>query len=221
MNRFELPRLDWYDEDGRIYKDALIENFNAIEAKLNEINAIDAFSNPLPDVSSISLEDIDEESEEDKVLNLKSFLEITGLMNYPLELQFSGTKISKIAYWNSSYNYTIRTNITTNLTKTNKYLLFNFTTGTASVTSSMASIPTGTSLIGVYLDGRVYNLSTPYGGKLNLMYLLGNMKTSTRTITIGKANNHFYFSNGQEAAITRVESKAGSTTHTFFPEGKQ
>ena len=29
-----LPRPDWYDTEGRIYKDALIENFNAIEDKL-------------------------------------------------------------------------------------------------------------------------------------------------------------------------------------------
>lgn len=31
INYFELPNKDWFDSQGRIYKDALIENFNAIE----------------------------------------------------------------------------------------------------------------------------------------------------------------------------------------------
>ena len=44
LELFELPRKDWFDEDGRIYKDALIDNLNAIEEKLNEIAMISAFS---------------------------------------------------------------------------------------------------------------------------------------------------------------------------------
>ena len=47
-----LPRPDWYDQVsvdettgeiiGRIYKDALIENFNAIEEKLNYLGTLEA-----------------------------------------------------------------------------------------------------------------------------------------------------------------------------------
>ena len=48
-----LPRPDWYDAEGRIYKDALIENFNAIEDKLLELTRLDAFSVQPPDLSSV------------------------------------------------------------------------------------------------------------------------------------------------------------------------
>ena len=63
LSRFSLPRKDWYDNQGtdpdtgeiigRIYKDVLIENFNAIEQKLIEISKLDAFDVNLPDFSKI------------------------------------------------------------------------------------------------------------------------------------------------------------------------
>jgi hypothetical protein len=216
---FVLPRLDWYDEDGRIYKDALIENFNALEAKLTELGQLDAFDNPLPDISALSLEDVTLEDDDDKVVNLRSFLNIFNLINYPIELTFSGTTIKKISYWNSSYAYITRTNVATNLTEENKYLFYNFSNSTVRVDDE-ATIQEGETLLGVYVDGRVINLFTPFIAKLNLMSLLSNMDTSVLSFSTPKASQGIYFKSGQQAAQAGSESKGGSTSNTVTEEGK-
>lgn len=216
---FVLPRLDWYDKDGRIYKDALIENFNALEAKLTELGQLDAFDNPLPDISALSLKDVTLKDDDNKVVNLRSFLNIFNLINYPIELTFSGTKIKKISYWNSSYAYITRTNVTTNLTEENKYLFYNFSNSTVRVDDE-ATIQEGETLLGVYVDGRVINLFTPFIAKLNLMSLLSNMDTSVLSFSTPKASQGFYFKSGQQAAQAGSESKGGSTSNTVTEEGK-
>ena len=53
IDLFALPRPDWYDQEGRIYKDALIENFNALEEKLIEISKLDAFDTQMPDIANM------------------------------------------------------------------------------------------------------------------------------------------------------------------------
>lgn len=216
-----LPRLDWYDEDGRIYKDALIENFNAIEAKLNEINALNAFETPTPDISSLSLENVTLDDSDTKVLNLRSFLTITGLINYPIELEFSGTKISKLAYWDADFHYIVKANIATEITKDDKFLFYNFTNEQIRV-SNDATIQDGETLLGVYVDGRVINCNSPFIAKLNLMYLLGNMKTGTVSATPSAGQDNIYFGDGQQAALVRVESKTDyNKLNTFYQVGKE
>ena len=79
ISRFTLPRKDWYDNQGidsdtgeiigRIYKDVLIENFNAIEQKLIEISKLDAFDINLPDLSKIVYPDVTLDSEDDCIVN--------------------------------------------------------------------------------------------------------------------------------------------------------
>ena len=71
LEHFTLPRTDWYDEEGRIFKDVLIENFNALEKKLNELNALNAFEITLPDFNSIDYPDVTPDSDEDSIVNLK------------------------------------------------------------------------------------------------------------------------------------------------------
>lgn len=216
---FELPRDDWYDSDGRLYKDAIIENLNAIEDKLNELAAINAFEAETPDVSTLSLEDVTLASDDNKIVNLKSLVDILGLINYPMELEFAGTKISKISYYNSSYEYTTRKNITTNLTSENNFLFYNFSNNTVRVSSS-ASIGTNESLLACYVDGRVINMFTPFFAGLNLMYLLSNMNKSTLDFTVGHGTSKFYFASGQQAASGSAESKGGSVSNTAHEEGR-
>ena len=219
---FSLPREDWYDEEGRIYKDAIIENLNAIEAKLNQLNQLDAFSAEMPDISTLSLEDVTLASDNNKIVNLKSFLSIFGLTNYPMELEFSGKKVKKFSYWNSSYQYITLKNKSTSLTKTNKYLFYTFSTSSFSVDSTVSGLSSNKILLGVYLNGRVINLTTPYSAKLNMLYLLSNMKTGSESINIGNQFQYF-FGSGQQACIGRSESggygKVGNMT--FLEEGKQ
>lgn len=221
MNLFELPRLDWYDDDGRLYKDAIIENLNALEDKLNELAAINAFNAETPDVSNLHLDDVTLESEEDKIVNLRSLINIFNLVNYPMELEFSGTKIKKISYWNSSYNYITRTDISTNVTDTNKFIFFNFSDNSVRVANEVV-IGESEALIGCYLEGRVINMFTPYFAKLNLMYLLGNMKQSSLEFTIAHNGGEKYFSDGQMAARNAsAESKASPVTAKMIQYGRE
>ena len=98
---FELPRPDWYDSDGRIYKDALIENFNAIEARLKQLSALGqqviGQGGEIIDTSDIHLDDVTLEDLPNKILNLRSFLTIMDLFNYPIELSFNGKKVVDIS----------------------------------------------------------------------------------------------------------------------------
>lgn len=222
MDRFVLPRLDWHDEEGRIYKDALIENFNALETKLNEINALSAFSTAIPDISQLSLDDVTLESDDNKVVNLRSFLTIFNLVNYPIELTFSGTKIKRIAYWNSDYNYIERNNIATNVTDTNKFIVYNFTNNTVSAKSTVASLQEGEKLLGCYIKGRIITLTTPYSARLNLMYLLANMRRDVQSFKTGPGfgDVNFFFTGGQQAGIRHTGSRGNSPQMTFLQLGR-
>ena len=71
ITNFELPRPDWHDDKGRIYKDALIENFNAIEAKLTDIAELSAVSTDIPDISGVTFEDVTLGSDDEMVVNLR------------------------------------------------------------------------------------------------------------------------------------------------------
>lgn len=113
LEHFNLPRPDWYDVvstdektgeiRGRIYKDRLIENFNAIEAKLNEITKLQPYNTKYPDISKFIYSDVTLDSETNKVVNLKSFIDILGLKNTPLVVQFGDKRLVRLTYYDSNY----------------------------------------------------------------------------------------------------------------------
>lgn len=173
MERFVLPRTDWVDEQGRIYKDALIENLNAIEAKLQEIQALDIFEVTMPDVSDIQIEDdVTLSSPDNKILNLRSFLNITHLEDYPVECSFNGTKIKKLCWWHDN-TYNTLVNKETGCNTTNKYIHFNPSTGT--ITSSSSSSITNNTLIGVWTGGEVMGINGRTFLGVNLLEVLSKM----------------------------------------------
>ena len=211
---FVLPRPDWYDEDGRIYRDALIENFNALEYKFNEFARISAFSTDIPDISDLHLEEVDLTSDDNKVVSLESFINIFDLVNYPMEIVFGDKSIKKISYWNSEYHYITRKNIDVSVTDTNRFVIYNFSDNTARVASSV-TLDTDEALIGCYINARIMTLTTPYEVRLNLMYLLGNMPKGSTSGNWGhddNGNDHKKFPKGtegqQDAGLVGAESKA-------------
>lgn len=181
LDNFELPRLDWHDEEGRIYKDVLIENFNAIQDKLLEISQLDAFEIAPPDISSIVYPDTTLESEDKAIVNLKSFLRLTGLIGYPLECQFSGNTCTKLAYWGEDYTYHTLSNKKTSANKTNPYVYFNHVNGTIA-SSNSSNTPTNCVLIGFYTDGRVRCVNNADYLGINLLYYLSRMNIETLTV---------------------------------------
>lgn len=169
ISKFELPRLDWHDEIsvdietgeiiGRLYKDALIEDFNAIEDKAMEIQGLDIFDISIPEPSDVSYPDSTLDSDDNQIINLKSFVNILGLNGYPFELTFSGATCTKCKYFCSTSKH-IRelTNVATGASASKPYIYLNPTAGT--ITSNATPIAnTGTlSLIGFYINGKVISM---------------------------------------------------------------
>ena len=115
LEHFKLPRDDWYDTVstdpetgeivGRLYKEALIENFNAIEAKLNELSGLTAYETQVPDFSNYNYEDVTLDSPNNKVVNLQSFLKIMNLIGVPIECRFTGKLCNKVTYYDKNMRY--------------------------------------------------------------------------------------------------------------------
>lgn len=111
IERLVLPRLDWYDSEGRINKDALIENFNAIESKINELASVSAFDIAAPDFSTFSFDDVTLSSDDNKIVNLKSFINIMKLKGFPIVCTWEDKVLTKLQYYNDSYRLVTITNV--------------------------------------------------------------------------------------------------------------
>lgn len=173
IDRFVLPRPDWYDEDGRIYKDALIENFNALEAKYNEVLKLTPFTVDEPDWANLELDDVTLESDDERVVNLKSFVEIMKLIDFPIEIVFDGTKCVRLRYYNDEYKLKQITNTTiTGLDNTNRYIYLNSTDNQLYCSSELITTDV---LIGVYNNGKVFTLLDKTPCDINALSLLAKM----------------------------------------------
>ena len=179
VERFSLPYDNWYDEEGRIYKDILIKNLDACEQKLFEVQGLDAFDVEPPDIETMVYPDTTLESDDSCIVNLKSFLTIMGLINYPMELIISGRKIRKLTYWNSSYQYVTKTNVTVDdATDEVPYVYVDLGDGDIKATNNPSTAANGI-LLGVYENGIIRDIHQPFLANLNLMYLLADMQRDT------------------------------------------
>lgn len=191
---FELPRKDWYDSQGRIYKDALIENFNAIEARLRELANTDTSmldSNPDIDITDIHLDDVTLQDDDNKVVNLKSFIDIMKLANFPLTCEFNGTTLVKLTYYDSSYNYKQISKTTVACSNTNKYVYLDYANNEI-VANSSTSTPQGMTLIGVYADGSIRGTTSFDYANINAIYYLARMageRFYSKDRTVGNTAN--------------------------------
>ena len=123
IESFKLPRDDWYDEAGRIYKDVIIENLNACESKLLEMAKLEPVGVTPPDISSVVYPDVTLSSDEDCIVNLRSLNNILNFKNYLIEINTSATTVLKAAYFDDDLNYVVITNATVDgLSSTNKYV---------------------------------------------------------------------------------------------------
>lgn len=189
LDNFSLPRDDWYDSDGRIYKDVLIENLNAIEAKLNELNSLTGFEISLPATSEIVYPDTTLNSNDDEIINLKSFLEITGLINYPLELKSSGTTIERISYWSSGYSYVTKRNVTTTANNNNPFIVMDSNGNISAVASIDQNTPP---IIGFFENGKIMGLNDKNNIPINALYYLPNMKSDMYNFTFSSGTRDEY-----------------------------
>ena len=107
---------NWYDPNtGRVYKDVLIKNFNAIEEEINRLLAIDINDITIPDIGEVEYPDVSlsDEDADSQILNLRSYLDIVQIINYPLVVKTDGnTLITQVEYWGDDLIYHILKNLT-------------------------------------------------------------------------------------------------------------
>ncbi len=176
LEHFNLPRQDWYDVistdektgeiRGRIYKDRLIENFNAIENKLNEIIKLQPYNTKYPDTSKFIYSDVTLDSDTNKVVNLKSFIDIMGLKNTPLAVQFGDKKLARLSYYDNDYKLKNISNINlSDISSTKPFVIADIENQTITVSGDLTEI-SGKVILGKYngesidacLDTPVVNL---------------------------------------------------------------
>lgn len=224
-----LPRPDWYDAEGRIYKDALIENFNAIENKLLELTRLDAFSVQPPDLSSVEYPDVTDLATADdrSILNLKSFLELTGLMGYPLECEFSGTVAKKISFYASDYTYTTIKDYETKANAIYCYVYLDYVNKTVWASNS-STTPDNCCLIGIYESGVVKCVNNKDSIGINPLYYLARMSKESHYIRTDRGTRDSYSSydgvgsNGRlwGACDTNKKTKSDPNNINFLDVGR-
>ena len=218
IEHFVLPYSDWYDEEGRIYKDVLIKNFDAIEQKIIELQGLDAFDVVLPDISTIVYPDTDLTSEDNCIINLKSFIEIMNLVNYPIECDINGITVRKVAYWDSSYNYRVIQNTTLNdVSDTKQFVIVDTTNHTVKAVTSYTPSD-DVIFIGKFINGSIVSIYDKAPVKLNLLNLLANMsKTSTNVKFEGGRDNGARWN--IEATPSRVCGNMNSAAYGEYNTG--
>lgn len=174
IDNFTLPRPDWYDKQGRIYKDALIENFNSLEDKLVLLSELSAFTTDIPDISSVVFPDVTLDSEDDSVINLRSFLNMIPIIGYPIELSFSGTKCVKCCYWSSEYKYETISDVTLDVSDGKKYIYLDYN-NKKFICSSSITTPDGCKLIGAYENSQIIHLNSEQYADINALFYLPRM----------------------------------------------
>lgn len=171
IDKFELPRKDWYDVVGenplgqiigRIYKDALIENFNAIEAKLIDITELDALDIQLPDFSKIVYPDTTLDSSDNDIVNLKSLCKICDIRFIPFNFIIDGTKISFNYIGGTEDNPVLMSivNYETSASDKKKYIWLNINTNSIECSEETYS-EDYMILVGVYTNNRIFTNESP------------------------------------------------------------
>ena len=237
VDRFELPYPDWYDSEGRIYKDILIKNFNAIEDKINELLALDISNFTKPDISQVVYPDVTLSSvdSDTQILNLRSFLNICDLINYPLVVITDGNiKVTKVCYWGSDYHYHTVTNDTLVPNDENRFIYLNYENKEL-IRSSAVSPPTNCVLVAVLKDGSLITNNNNIAGNVNFPSILAAQAYNTQSYTgsgrpngndygVGGNKKGGYDYNGQTMFMWAGETGAvntySGTTYTYGLEKK-
>lgn len=181
LQPFSLPRGDWYDEEGRIYKDILIENFNTIQDKLLQLSQLTPFNTTPPDITQVVYPDVTLDSPEDKIVNVKSLVDILKLKGYPLVSIFSGNVIKELTYYNNNYSLTTIKNVTTTAKASTPYVYLNYVTNSINVSASETT-PTNCLLIGYFSNGTIKSINGTDYSNINLLWVLSQMSIETKDI---------------------------------------
>lgn len=182
LEHFNLPRQDWYDVistdektgeiRGRIYKDRLIENFNAIENKLNEIIKLQPYNTKYPDTSKFIYSDVTLSSDTNKVVNLKSFIDIMGLKNTPLVVQFGDKRLVRLSYYDNDYKLRNISNVDlSTISNTKPFVIADIENQTITVSGDLAEI-SGKVILGKWNGSIIEGCLDNYVASLDIYTML-------------------------------------------------
>ena len=240
-----LPRPDWYDQVsvdettgeivGRIYKDALIENFNAIEEKLNYLGTLEAKDIVLPVFSEMDYPDVTLDSPDNKVVNLKSLLTILNCIGIPLECDMSGSNvIAKLTYYSTDMSKVQLKNIRlTGVSSDKPYVILDYSKKTketcVEVVAELPSDMTNKILLAFYSKGKLLCLDAAHNCDVNLLEILSRMSVETYDIvtpTVGsyRDNSRVGFPimrGGRTVGYQNFESKSGNLSGTYTDIGRK
>lgn len=208
LEHFNLPRQDWYDVvstdektgeiRGRIYKDRLIENFNAIENKLNEIIKLQPYNTKYPDTSKFIYSDVTLDSDTNKVVNLKSFIDIMGLKNTPLVVQFGDKKLSRLSYYDNDYKLKNISNIDlSDISNTKPFVIADIENQDITVSGDLTEI-SGKVILGKWNGETIDSCLDNYAAPLDIYTMLfKSMTPFTKRVSssdfITRGGNQFAF----------------------------
>lgn len=225
LEKFDIPRKDWYDKEGRIYKDALIENFNAIEEALNGLQQLSPFVVGEIDWNEIDIPDVTLNSPDASLINMKSFISMLGLDKYPLVCDVSGLTITRMVWY---YNGTRHTLTNKKLSISNgQFVWFKPADGSISVISADTAASNMSNGVAGWLLGACY------AGELKLLHpaniidydmLVPLSKMQIKPIVdgweLGK-NSQYRWRNrvaGRTVALTIINKRAGSMINLTYPD---
>ena len=209
LEHFNLPRQDWYDVvstdektgeiRGRIYKDRLIENFNAIETKLNEITKLQPYNTKYPDISRFIYSDVTLSSDTNKVVNLKSFIDILGLKNTPLVVQFGDKRLVRLTYYDNNYKLKNISNIDlSTISNTKPFVIGDIENQTITVSGDITEI-SGKVILGKWNGTTIDScLGVPAVNlDANIVQILSSKPYTTKIATGLTDVNVFYYSSAR------------------------
>lgn len=223
----QIPE-DWHDEEGRVFKNKLIDGFNTIETKINEIAALDVDNFTIPDISTTVYPDVSlsDTGKDDCVLNLRSFLSIVELIGFPLNIVTDGNiKITKVEYWGSDYKYHILRNIENIVPdSTNKFIYLDYENNEI-IKSDSSTTPTSCSLIGYLANNKLYTMNSPFECPIDMLSVICKQPKNIDTMAIGgngyMTSGNKTYKEGEQTVVTyTTQSKnSGTTTAKFIRLG--
>lgn len=205
MEQFKLPRDDWFDEDGRIYKDALIENFNAIEKAFQELTDLGAIDIQDINWDNVHLENVTLSSPDDNIVNLDSLLNIMHIGKMYFNEQFSGKTCVSIDYFKDGKIVHLRNKTLSGLAAGDFVWLSVANNNLevvkpANLDSKLANDTTGI-LVGQFVNGLVQSKGYGKMVQYDILEVLAKMKVTPVKVYTGKR------ASGQPVVRTRVNGR--------------
>lgn len=187
----QIPE-DWHDEEGRVFKNKLIDGFNTIEAKINEIAALNVDNFTIPDISTTVYPDISlsDTGKDNCVLNLRSFLNIVELIGFPLNIETDGNiKITRVEYWGPDYKYHVLRNTDEVVPdSTDKFIYLDYENNEI-IKSDSSTTPALCSLIGCLVNNKLYTMNSRFECLIDMLSILCN-DNSNRCYTSIQPSDH-------------------------------